>query len=91
VIRGRIGRAEAALLGLFLAHPGRVYAREALAIRVWGCSFAGEALVVNRLGGELRGKLAACPPRLIRLVPGRGYALRPSVGPTEARWRRRKP
>ncbi|HEX5505403.1 MAG TPA: response regulator transcription factor [Thermomicrobiales bacterium] len=67
---------EAALLGLFLAHPGRVYSREALATWVWGCTFAGAALVVDRLVDELRHKLGDYPPRLIGLVPGRGYVLR---------------
>ncbi|MFJ7101362.1 response regulator transcription factor [Streptomyces albogriseolus] len=62
------------LLTFFLAHPGRVFAREELMREVWGWDF-GDLSTVTVHVRRLRGKVEDDParPRLIRTVWGVGY------------------
>ena len=61
---------EFALLETFIAHPGRVFTREALLAKLWGYDFFGDARVVDSHIKNLRHKLGA---EYIETVRGVGY------------------
>ena len=63
---------EFELLRLFLAHPGRAYAREELFARVWGDSYQGETRTLDMHIRTLRQKLGQYGPH-IQTVRGVGY------------------
>lgn len=69
-------RTEAALLELFLRHPGQVLARELILELVWGRDFGPDSNSLAVYVGYLRRKLeAAGEPRLVHTVHGVGYRL----------------
>jgi len=68
---------EFALLELFMRHPRRVFSKETLLHRIWGCDFVGDTNVVEVHVSRLRKKLGDKEHRLIRAVYGVGYALYP--------------
>lgn len=67
------------LLHFLLSHPGEVYSREALLLRVWGAAFDGDEHTVNSHINRLRAKLEPDPrqPRWLLTVWGLGYRLVP--------------
>ena len=73
---------ELALLAFFLRHPGHVLSRTRIYDHVWGESFDGLSNTLEVHVMELRRKLEAHGPRVIRTVRGRGYAFDPA--PTAA-------
>jgi DNA-binding response OmpR family regulator len=81
--RSRIGLTgrEMALLLAFLRHPGQTLSRERLALLVDGeAPDAGSRSMDLRIA-RLRRKIEADPaaPRLIRTIPGEGYAFEPGA------------
>ncbi|MCX5275578.1 response regulator transcription factor [Streptomyces virginiae] len=69
-------RTEAALLELFLRHPGQVLPRELILELVWGRDFGPDSNSLAVYVGYLRRKLeAAGEPRLVHTVHGVGYRL----------------
>lgn len=68
---------ELALLAFFLRHPGRVLSRTRIYDHVWGENFDGLSNTLEVHVMELRRKLEAHGPRVIRTVRGRGYVLDP--------------
>ena len=71
------------LLSFLLAHPERVYSRDALLTAVWGADFAGDRKTVDVHVRWLRAKFESLPEFKIVTVRGAGYRLdvasRPSV------------
>ena len=65
---------EYELLRLFLDHLGRVFTRDQLLDRVWGCSYVGETRTVDVHIGTLRAKLGACGD-YIETIRGVGYRM----------------
>lgn len=68
---------ELALLTFFLRHPGQVLSRTRIYDHVWGESFDGLSNTLEVHVMELRRKLEAHGPRLIRTLRGRGYLFDP--------------
>ncbi len=68
---------EYALLVLFLRHPGEVLSRTRIYERVWDERYDGVSNTLEVHVMELRKKLEAHGPRLIRTVRGRGYVFGP--------------
>ncbi|MEU8763920.1 response regulator transcription factor [Streptomyces sp. NPDC048659] len=69
-------RTEAALLEVFLRHPGQVMTREVLLELVWGRDFGPDSNSPAVYVGYLRRKLeAGGEPRLLHTVHGVGYRL----------------
>ncbi|MEV7723724.1 response regulator transcription factor [Streptomyces sp. NPDC101733] len=69
-------RTEAALLELFLRHPGQVLPRELILELVWGRDFGPDSNSLAVYVGYLRRKLeAGGEPRLVHTVHGVGYRL----------------
>jgi two-component system copper resistance phosphate regulon response regulator CusR len=66
---------EYALLMLFLRHPGEVLSRTRIYEQVWDERYDGVSNTLEVHVMELRKKLEAHGPRLIRTVRGRGYFL----------------
>jgi two-component system copper resistance phosphate regulon response regulator CusR len=66
---------EEALLVFFLRHPGEVLGRTRIYEAVWDERYDGLSNTLEVHVMELRKKLEAHGPRLIRTVRGRGYAL----------------
>jgi two-component system copper resistance phosphate regulon response regulator CusR len=66
---------EEALLAFFLRHPGEVLSRTRIYEAVWDDRYDGLSNTLEVHVMELRKKLEAHGPRLIRTVRGRGYAL----------------
>lgn len=64
---------EYALLVLFVRHPGEVLSRTRIYERVWDERYDGVSNTLEVHVMELRKKLEAHGPRLIRTVRGRGY------------------
>lgn len=64
---------EHALLVLFLRHPGQVLTRTRIYEQVWDERYDGVSNTLEVHVMELRKKLEADGPRLIRTVRGRGY------------------
>ena len=64
---------EHALLVLFLRHPGQVLTRTRIYEQVWDERYDGVSNTLEVHVMELRKKLEADGPRLIRTVWGRGY------------------
>jgi two-component system copper resistance phosphate regulon response regulator CusR len=65
---------EHALLVLFLRHPGEVLTRTRIYEQVWDERYDGVSNTLEVHVMELRKKLEARGPRLLRTVRGRGYA-----------------
>jgi two-component system copper resistance phosphate regulon response regulator CusR len=65
---------EEALLVFFLRHPGEVLGRTRIYEAVWDERYDGLSNTLEVHVMELRKKLEAHGPRLIRTVRGRGYA-----------------
>ena len=65
---------EEALLVFFLRHPGEVLSRTRIYEAVWDERYDGLSNTLEVHVMELRKKLEAHGPRLIRTVRGRGYA-----------------
>jgi DNA-binding response OmpR family regulator len=74
---------ELALLTFFLRHPGQVLSRTRIYDHVWDESFDGLSNTLEVHVMELRRKLEAHGPRVIRTVRGRGY-LYEATSPTES-------
>ncbi len=68
---------EHALLVLFLRHPGEVLSRTRIYEQVWDERYDGVSNTLEVHVMELRKKLEARGPRLLRTVRGRGYAFGP--------------
>jgi two-component system copper resistance phosphate regulon response regulator CusR len=68
---------EEALLVFFLRHPGEVLGRTRIYEAVWDERYDGLSNTLEVHVMELRKKLEAHGPRLIRTVRGRGYAFGP--------------
>jgi two-component system, OmpR family, copper resistance phosphate regulon response regulator CusR len=68
---------EEALLVFFLRHPGEVLSRTRIYEAVWDERYDGLSNTLEVHVMELRKKLEAHGPRLIRTVRGRGYAFGP--------------
>jgi two-component system copper resistance phosphate regulon response regulator CusR len=68
---------EEALLVFFLRHPGEVVSRTRIYEAVWDERYDGLSNTLEVHVMELRKKLEAHGPRLIRTVRGRGYAFGP--------------
>ncbi len=67
---------ELALLEFFLLHPGVALSREAIAEHVWDAAYEARSNVIDVIVGRLRRKLEeGSGPRLLRAVPGVGWAL----------------
>src|SRR5262249_18001143 len=64
---------ESALLSLFLRHPGEILSRRRIYDDVWDEACEGFSNALEFQVVELRRKLEAHGPRLIRTVRGRGY------------------
>jgi two-component system, OmpR family, copper resistance phosphate regulon response regulator CusR len=64
---------ELALLTFFLRHPGQVLSRTRIYDHVWEETFDGSSNTLEVHVMELRRKLEAHGPRVIRTVRGRGY------------------
>ncbi|OON78897.1 response regulator transcription factor [Streptomyces tsukubensis] len=74
--RVEFSRTEAALLELFLRHPGQVLPRGLILERVWGEDFGPDSNSLAVYVGYLRRKLEADgEPRLVHTVHGIGYRL----------------
>ncbi|MDI3281018.1 MAG: response regulator transcription factor [Bacillota bacterium] len=67
------------LLWLLAAHPGRVFTKEQILDRIWGCDYVGDENVVPVLVRRLREKVEPDParPRYIQTVWGVGYKFSP--------------
>lgn len=65
---------EFQLLELFMRHPGQVFSREQLLMKVWGSEFIGETRTVDVHIGTLRTKLDTCG-EYIHTVRGVGYKM----------------
>ena len=70
---------EYALLVLFLRHPGEVLSRTRIYEQVWDERYDGVSNTLEVHVMELRKKLEADGPRLIRTVRGRGYVFNPGA------------
>lgn len=70
-----LSRTEFRLLSHFLAHPRRVFSKDALLNSVWGYDYAGDPGVVEVYVSYLRDKLDDRDRRLIQTVRGVGYRL----------------
>jgi len=70
-----LSRTEFRLLAHFLAHPHRVFSKDALLNAVWGYDYAGDPGVVEVYVSYLRDKLEDRDRRLIQTVRGVGYRL----------------
>lgn len=70
-----LSRTEFRLLAHFLAHPRRVFSKDALLNSVWGYDYAGDPGVVEVYVSYLRDKLDDRDRRLIQTVRGVGYRL----------------
>jgi two-component system OmpR family response regulator len=70
-----LSKTEFELLAFFMAHPGRVFSKDALLNSVWGYDFVGDANVVESYVSYLRDKLQDRERRLIQTVRGVGYRL----------------
>lgn len=66
---------EFSLLCLFLRHPGTVLTRTRIVDAVWGDRYEGASNTIEVHVKELRRKMEAFGPRLIRTVRGRGYLM----------------
>lgn len=66
---------EYALLVFFLRHPGEVLSRTRIYEQVWDERYEGASNTLEVHVMELRKKLEAHGPRLIRTLRGRGYVL----------------
>ena len=66
---------EHALLVLFLRHAGEVLSRTRIYERIWDERYDGVSNTLEVHVMELRKKLEALGPRLLRTVRGRGYVL----------------
>lgn len=66
---------EFSLLCLFLRHPGTVLSRTRIVDAVWGERYEGASNTIEVHIKELRRKMEAYGPRLIRTLRGRGYLL----------------
>jgi two-component system copper resistance phosphate regulon response regulator CusR len=69
---------ELSLLIFFLRHPGQVLSRTRIYDHVWDESFDGLSNTLEVHVMELRRKLEAHGPRVIRTVRGRGYRYDPA-------------
>ena len=77
---------EHALLVLFLRHPGEVLSRTRIYEKVWDERYDGLSNTLEVHVMELRRKLEAHGPRLLRTVRGKGYVFGPPEGdPDETR------
>jgi len=65
---------EFQLMELFMRHPGQVFSREQLLMKVWGSEFIGETRTVDVHIGTLRTKLDTCG-EYIHTVRGVGYKM----------------
>lgn len=73
------------LLKYFLKYPNRVLKRDQLLQDVWGYQFGGDDTVLEVYVGYLRNKLEEQgESRIIQTVRGVGYALRESIGLSDA-------
>lgn len=63
------------LLWLLASHPGRVFTKEQIIDRIWGCDYVGDENAVPVLVRRLREKVEPDParPRYIQTVWGVGY------------------
>jgi DNA-binding response OmpR family regulator len=78
VVEGRetkLTAREFDLLSFLLAHPGRVYSRDALLSQVWGADFVGDRKTVDVHIRWLRSKFEMLPAFTIVTVRGIGYRL----------------
>jgi DNA-binding response OmpR family regulator len=66
---------EFSLLCLFLRHPGTVLTRTRIVDAVWGDRYEGASNTIEVHIKELRRKMEAYGPRLIRTLRGRGYLM----------------
>jgi len=72
----KLGPTEFRLLATFMERPGRVWSREQLLDRVWGCEIYVETRTVDVHIGRLRRALSAAGgDDPLRTVRGAGYAL----------------
>lgn len=92
-VRHQLTPTEWQLLAFFLAFPGRVHSRRALAVGAWGLGYANRGDQVELFVSRLRRKVERDParPDLILTAPGGGYKLRLDSGPTGARSAQRAP
>jgi two-component system response regulator MprA len=67
---------EFELLGLFLAHPRQVLAREVIFAHVWGFDYDGDQNVLEVFIRHLREKLGDTPMQPLHTIRGIGYVLR---------------
>lgn len=70
-----LSRTEFRLLAHFLAHPRRVFSKDALLNSVWGYDYAGDPGVVEVYVSYLRDKLEDRDRHVIQTVRGVGYRL----------------
>ncbi len=70
-----LSRTEFRLLAHFLAHPRRVFSKDALLNSVWGYDYAGDPGVVEVYVSYLRDKLDDRDRHIIQTVRGVGYRL----------------
>jgi two-component system phosphate regulon response regulator PhoB len=71
----KLGPTEFRLLSTFMEKPGRVWSREQLLDRVWGCDIYVDTRTVDVHIGRLRKILTAHGDDPVRTVRGAGYAL----------------
>jgi two-component system copper resistance phosphate regulon response regulator CusR len=71
---------EQALLVFFLRHPGQVLSRTRIYEHVWDEQYDGLSNTLEVHVMELRRKLEAHGPRVIRTLRGRGYVLESPTG-----------
>jgi DNA-binding response OmpR family regulator len=71
------------LLELLLAHPGQIFSRAMIFVRVWGYDYFSAKNVVDVHIGHLRRKLGAHGRSLILTVGRRGYGLAPPDEPAD--------
>lgn len=69
---------EFEMLSLFLSHPGMVYTRDQLLLRVWGMDYDGETRTVDVHIRTLRQKLGSCGNYIVT-VRNVGYRLEASL------------